>query len=75
VARDEVRHAELAWAIDAWARTHLDAAACRRIDQAQADAAMQLAPDRPRAPAPTIGLPSPAVAARLLGSLRTTLWS
>jgi hypothetical protein len=38
IARDEVRHAELAWAVDAWAREHLGAAQRERLLEAKRDA-------------------------------------
>jgi hypothetical protein len=76
IARDEVRHAELAWAIDAWARTRLDPGAIARIDHAQADAAAELARDGVSArELEGLGLPSHADARRLADSLRAALWS
>ncbi|HWO22165.1 MAG TPA: hypothetical protein VNO30_25555 [Kofleriaceae bacterium] len=43
IARDEARHAALAWAIDRWARTQLDAVSCARVDAAHQAAATELA--------------------------------
>jgi hypothetical protein len=35
IARDEMRHLELSWAVNAWARGRLDAAARARVERAQ----------------------------------------
>ncbi|WP_147450483.1 ferritin-like domain-containing protein [Corallococcus carmarthensis] len=63
IARDEVRHAELAWAVDAWARQHSSAAQRERLHQARRDALRALGEevDGHHPPAPLIhdaGLPS-----------------
>lgn len=42
IARDEARHGELAWAVDAWVRTQLDADAQRRVRVAREEAARAL---------------------------------
>src|SRR5690606_33136020 len=42
IARDEARHAALAWAVDRWARERLDQAACARVDAAREAAAREL---------------------------------
>jgi hypothetical protein len=53
IARDEVRHAELAWSIAAWTRTKLDDAELREIDwamkKAASDLGQEVSEDRPRA--------------------------
>jgi hypothetical protein len=38
IAADELRHADLSWAIDGWCRAQLSPAARRRVDQRRADA-------------------------------------
>lgn len=59
IADDERRHAELAWAIDAWARTQLSPADAAAIDRARAVAAAELRPraDPPEVQACALGLP------------------
>jgi hypothetical protein len=42
IPRDEARHAALAWAVDAWARRELPAAAVRRVDEARREALAEL---------------------------------
>jgi hypothetical protein len=64
IAADETRHAELAWAVDAWVRTRLDAAALARMESGKREALDQLASEVV-APfdaelARLIGLPPPA---------------
>ncbi|MBN8233500.1 ferritin-like domain-containing protein [Corallococcus macrosporus] len=63
IARDEVRHAELAWAVDAWAHTRLSAAQREHLHQARLDALRSLGEEveRHQPPEPWIhgaGLPS-----------------
>ena len=52
IAEDEARHADLAWALDAWTRTRLDRAARRRVRDARqaavADARRASSTPRPR---------------------------
>ena len=73
VARDEIRHAALAWEIDAWARTQLPAWALRRIDDAREEAFKALYAELANDPAPelirALGLPSAARAEALLDGL------
>jgi hypothetical protein len=77
IALDETRHAELAWAIDAWARSVLDATARARLDAMRAEAARTLEAtvdalaDGALA---AVGLPSAVDARRLFGRLRGALW-
>jgi hypothetical protein len=78
IARDEVRHAELAWAIDEWVRTRLHADAIARVDAARAAAAGQvLARELHAQPAVAIelALPSPAATRRMAASLHAALWA
>ena len=79
IACDETEHAETSFAIDAWARAHLD-----REQRDQIDAAKQraIATLTERAAAPidaeltaTLGVPGPAEATRLVGSLRERIWA
>lgn len=61
IARDEVRHGELAWEIDAWLRSELTAGEQREVDRARAEAAARLTeePDRvDPALARRLGLPT-----------------
>lgn len=76
VAVDERRHAELAWAIDAWARTRLSAAEVRELDDALAGAAAALRPsvDPPAPLAGPLGLPQLARAEPMWRALTAVLW-
>jgi hypothetical protein len=80
VAQDETSHAELAWAIEAWAFTRLDAGARRRTLEARAAAVEALRsatiegsadPETSRA----LGLPSASLASALIDELGGTLWA
>ncbi|MEM6989456.1 MAG: ferritin-like domain-containing protein [Myxococcota bacterium] len=77
IAEDECRHAELAWALDAWFRTRLDAEACARLDGARRLAweAMHADPvPRIDADARTeLGLPSRETARELAAGLRRAM--
>lgn len=48
IAADEARHAELSWAIDAWARQELSPEAWGRVEEARRDALAQLAAEAER---------------------------
>ncbi|WP_437663413.1 ferritin-like domain-containing protein [Sorangium sp. So ce1182] len=70
VARDETRHAQLAWEIDRWARARLSQAARRRAEEARRSALDELAAeaqrdDLDRDLVRCAGLPGPAAARRL----------
>jgi hypothetical protein len=74
IAADEIRHAELAWEVDAWARTGLSAAEQHTLDAARDEAlrsvrAIEL-PDDPR-----LGMPSRAQLAALIDELVCTTTS
>jgi hypothetical protein len=80
VAQDETRHAELAWAIEAWAFTRLDRGARRSALEARAAAVAALRsatiegsadPETSR----VLGLPSAALASALIDELGGTLWA
>lgn len=77
IAADEVRHAELAWAIDRWVCAQLTPAARARVEQARMRAATALlrAAERARAPLPEVGIPHGADARRLVEALHAALWS
>jgi hypothetical protein len=78
VARDEQRHAELAWAVARWAEPRLDAAARRRLGRARRAAIAELARDlEVEPPAPLVrqvGLPTRAVAQTLFAEAQRRLW-
>ncbi len=78
IAADEARHAELAWAIDAWALDRLDASG-RAVVEAAREAAISALFERIVEPDPAVaavaGLPSAAEALRLLGGLVDRLWA
>ncbi len=52
IARDETRHAQLSWDLDAWIRTRLTTEAVERLDEARSEALACLASN----PAPAPGL-------------------
>ncbi len=79
IARDEVQHADLAWAIDAWIRPLLSVEANARVDAALRQAVDALREDA-KAPFPselqsTAGLPSPFEMQRMVDELEARLWS
>ena len=74
IAPDELRHAELSWAIDAWALGRLSVDARARVEAARREAWLALERDAeashlPGAVARQSGLPSPEVARRLAREL------
>jgi hypothetical protein len=79
IAEDETRHAELAWAVDAWTRTKLDGAARRRVRAARAAAVAQLGVEIEVAPPAElvehVGLPDVERARQLFAAARRELWS
>jgi hypothetical protein len=78
IADDETRHAELAWAVDAWTRTRLDRTARRRVVAARRREAAKLRDELSAPPPPSlarrIGLPDAHAAQQLLGALDGELW-
>ncbi len=54
VARDELRHASLAWAVDAWIRTQLPAESLRRVDEARDAALTMLLDEAQKEPHPDL---------------------
>ena len=77
IARDEARHAELAWAIDAWSWPRLTSEQRRRVQSARAEAVAELARDvrlaLPRAERQRLGLPGADEASLMLGELFRSL--
>lgn len=69
IARDETRHAALAWAIDEWVRTRLSPEALQRVDEARRQALRGLLAGASRAPHPELvagaGLPDAGTALSL----------
>lgn len=76
IAGDERAHAELAWQIDAWARTRLSAAAQARVDAARRAAARALAREAGTLGVglAALGLPNATQARALLRGLQSALW-
>lgn len=79
IAADEARHAELAWALDAWLRTLLTADERTAVESARTAAALAvIASVTTTTPAPalvhTAGLPDRPRATRLVHSLAAALW-
>ena len=74
IARDEVRHAALGWAIDRWAMSRLDHGAQVRVALAREAAVKELADERPE-DLPAIGLPGLADARRLHARTYSSLWN
>jgi hypothetical protein len=69
IAADEERHAELAWAVDAWARRRLGRSERRHLTVVRQNAAAMIAAELQQAPPPSLirlaGLPSPVEARAL----------
>ncbi|MBA2319533.1 MAG: hypothetical protein H0V89_00120 [Deltaproteobacteria bacterium] len=77
IAEDEVRHAELAWAIDGWLLSQLDLAGRQQVEAAREAAVQEIydAVTPPSAGAAAAGLPSVEASHRLLDGLVLHLWS
>jgi len=79
IAADEARHADLAWALDAWTRTRLDRAARRRVRDARqaAVAALGQELDAPTAAelVTNVGLPDSNRARAFFAAAQRELWS
>ncbi len=78
IARDEIRHAELAWQIDTWARASLAPRARTRVASAMVRAGNQLvvrdARVRDSVVASALGMPRADQRRLLVSSLRDSLW-
>jgi hypothetical protein len=79
IARDELSHAALAWAVARWADARLDAPARKRIARARTRAIARLERELSRSiPTPLVedaGLPSSARARELVAAMRRAVWS
>ena len=80
IAKDELGHGELAWAIHRWACAQLSADEVAALERAMADAADEMMAGLGRDPlnAATrkrLGLPEPARAVKLASGLKERLWS
>ncbi len=75
IARDELRHAALGWAIDRWARTRLDDAARARVTLARAAAARALLDEPPDPEMPLLGLPDSREYRALRARVHDALWA
>jgi hypothetical protein len=78
IAPDELRHAELSWAIDAWALGRLSPEARERVEAARREAWLALEREAEEstlseAVARQVGLPSPELARRLVRELARSL--
>ena len=75
IADDEARHAALGWAVDAWVRTRLDAAAHARIDAAREQAVRELFEGENADVLAVLGLPIGDDARGLLARTNETVWT
>jgi rubrerythrin len=79
IARDEMRHAELAWAVARWIDTRLDEAGRRRVHEARTRAVETLAREVTREPDASsmarLGVPSASEARAVVDALRGSLWA
>lgn len=75
IAKDELRHAQLAWAIDAWLAPQLDDVARAKVAAARQLAARQLIEEAGALHAvPALGLPGADDARGMLGRAQQALW-
>ncbi len=79
IARDETRHAALAWRVAAWIEQRLDSHASARVREARRRASDELVAMPPFDPdrelSDVAGLPSAAVAAEMAREMNATLWA
>jgi hypothetical protein len=80
IARDETRHARLAWEVDAWARAALPRNDARAVDEARRAEGAKLVAEIGRAEVPpavarTLGLPSAVAARRQARRTQRALWN
>lgn len=79
IARDEMRHASLAWAVDRWLRGELGPSGRNRMDAARKAAVAGLASELEREPTSALvdvlGVPSSGSALRLHAEIARTLWT
>jgi len=74
IARDEARHAALAWMVDAWIATRIDGDARTRVAAARVLAAHQLATSPPQ-PSEVLGLPARQDLEGLLARTQAAVWA
>ncbi|MGE0546608.1 MAG: ferritin-like domain-containing protein [Kofleriaceae bacterium] len=78
IAEDELRHAELSMAVDAWARTRLSPVARRRVDAMRSRAIAQITRGartaQPRQLVEDLGLPDATTKTTLAAHARRALW-
>ena len=78
IARDEVRHAELAWAVDAWVRPRLARAARQRVREARSAAVAELSREvthvLPGTERQRLGVPGATESLALVAELDRVLW-
>lgn len=72
IARDEVRHAQLAWSIEAWLAPRLSATARENVAAARVAAVAELRDGHEALPA--LGLPDADQARRMLARAHASLW-
>ena len=79
IARDEARHADLAWDVARWIEQRLDPAAQERVRRARDRAVQALLRSTNRPPHPRIvsdlGVPTAPQARRIAAALATTIWT
>ncbi|MEJ7603660.1 MAG: hypothetical protein WKG01_37580, partial [Kofleriaceae bacterium] len=75
IARDEIRHAGLAWEVDRWIRPQLDEPARARVDTARDAAVRELFDGHALAANLALGLPHGAEARALLARTQDSLWN
>ncbi|QSQ20135.1 ferritin-like domain-containing protein [Pyxidicoccus parkwayensis] len=79
IADDETRHAELSWAIDAWAKARLSASELEALRAAQREAVAKLreevAMPLDEALVTEAGMPAPEVASAMVDTLAAQLWA
>ena len=79
IARDETRHAALAWRVARWMRPRLSLEARARVDQAMRGAVAHLAIEVdeaiPAALTRVAGVPQAAQAKKIVGAMRDVIWA
>jgi hypothetical protein len=77
IARDEMRHLALSWAVDSWAKSRLDLAARRRLREAQLEELQALVGETANDPLDSLvaiaGLPRAAQSRSLIGTIGAQL--
>lgn len=79
IARDETRHAALAWRVAAWLEPRLEEGSRRRLSAAQREAVRELGAELDTSPSPRLaavaGIPSAMAARAMLAAMSDGLWS